>query len=98
MDNNLQELHTALTRLSEIFYVSVGALQRDAPLVQTTDDIPVTCWTEEQIKKNSEGNKILAKTSAKDIIETCKKIDFLIDNLPGINRSEVEQVFWFNVD
>jgi hypothetical protein len=36
--------------------------------------------------------KELAKNAAKDIVHTCKVIDFLIDALPGIENSEEEQV------
>ncbi|KAI8896877.1 hypothetical protein BC833DRAFT_553291 [Globomyces pollinis-pini] len=92
MSDRLTQLQQCVDKLSECFYISIGALQRDAPLVETNPEIPVTCWTKEQIDINWKGNQELAKTVAKDIVETAKVIDFLIENLPGINESEMDQM------
>ncbi|KAL2912843.1 hypothetical protein HK105_207624 [Polyrhizophydium stewartii] len=82
----------AQPQLSKMLFVATGALQRDAPLVPTNPELPVTLWTAEQVQANWEGNKELARTAAKDIAETAKVIDFLIEQLPGIERTEEEQI------
>jgi mediator of RNA polymerase II transcription subunit 21 len=90
--DRLSQLQQTLNQQSEIFFTVVGALQRDAPLLETNPDIPVSCWSKEQIEANLTGNKELAKTAAKDIVQLSKVVDFLIEHLPGINQSEEEQV------
>jgi asparagine synthetase A len=90
--DRLTQLQDCSLKLYEIFFTAIGALQRDAPLMELNPDVPVTCWTKEQIKGNWEGNVELSKSAAKDIIETVKVIDLLIDSLPGITEAEEEQV------
>jgi asparagine synthetase A len=90
--DRLTQLQECSLKLYEIFYTAIGALQRDAPLMELNAEVPVTCWTQEQIKKNWEGNVELSKSAAKDIVETVKVIDILIDSLPGIADTEEEQV------
>jgi hypothetical protein len=89
--DRLTQLQECSLKVSELFYTAIGALQRDAPLMELDPSVPVTCWTEEQVKKNWDGNVELSKTAAKDIVETAKVIDFLIDSLPGITESEQDQ-------
>ncbi|XJO77513.1 hypothetical protein BDV3_002082 [Batrachochytrium dendrobatidis] len=60
--------------------------------MSTNPDLPITSWKSEQIETNWLANKDLAKTAAKDIVETAKVIDFLIDQLPGISENEEEQI------
>ncbi|KAJ3413889.1 hypothetical protein HDV05_007331 [Chytridiales sp. JEL 0842] len=75
-----------------MFYISIGVLQRDAPLTQLHPDIPVTAWTQDQIKRNQEDIKGLSSEVSADIVHTSKVIDFLIDRLPGIQQTEDEQL------
>ncbi len=90
--DRLTQLQECSLKISELFYTAIGVLQRDAPLVELHPQVPVTCWTEEQIKKNWEGNVELAKTAARDIAETVKVVDVSIDTLPGISESEEDQL------
>ncbi|KAI8928877.1 hypothetical protein BC831DRAFT_446234 [Entophlyctis helioformis] len=90
--DRLTQLQECVDKMSEMFYTSVGVLQRDAPLVATNQELPVTSWTAEQVQANWTGNQELARTVAKDIVETAKVIDFLIAQLPGIATTEEEQV------
>jgi mediator of RNA polymerase II transcription subunit 21 len=90
--DRLTQIQQCAEKISEHFFTSVGVLQRDAPLMETNPNIPVTCWTPEQIKNNWQGNSELAISAAHDIVQTAKVIDFLIENLPGIEQSEEEQV------
>ncbi|KAK6093988.1 hypothetical protein MT418_005812 [Batrachochytrium dendrobatidis] len=90
--DRLTQLQECLGKLTEIFFTSTGVLQRDAPLMSTNPDLPITSWKSEQIETNWLANKDLAKTAAKDIVETAKVIDFLIDQLPGISENEEEQI------
>jgi hypothetical protein len=94
--DRLSQLQQTLNQQTEVFFTAVGALQRDAPLLETNPEIPVSCWSKEQIEANWTGNKELAKTAAKDIVQLSRVIDFLIENLPGIEQSEEEQVALFN--
>ncbi len=56
-NDRLSQLQEAINKLSELFFISVGALQRDAPLMETSSDIPVTAWSSEQIQTNWKGNQ-----------------------------------------
>jgi hypothetical protein len=55
--DRLSQLQESVNKLSELFFISVGALQRDAPLLETSSDIPVTCWTADQVQTNWSGNQ-----------------------------------------
>jgi mediator of RNA polymerase II transcription subunit 21 len=90
--DRLTQLQECSLKVSELLYTAIGALQRDAPLVELDPSVPVTCWTEDQIKKNWEGNVELSKIAARDIVETSKVIDYLIESLPGISNSEGDQL------
>ncbi|KAJ1334895.1 hypothetical protein BSLG_008049 [Batrachochytrium salamandrivorans] len=83
---------TLCWQLTEIFFTATGVLQRDAPLISANPELPVTSWKPEQVEANWLANKDLAQTAAKDIVETAKVIDFLIDQLPGIAETEDEQI------
>ncbi|KAI8811626.1 hypothetical protein BJ742DRAFT_796631 [Cladochytrium replicatum] len=90
--DRVTQLQDCLDRLSELFYTSVGVLQRDAPLKQISPDIPVSAWTDDQIRQNEENLKKFSKEVAGDIVQTSKVIDFLLDKLPGIKYTEDEQI------
>ncbi|KAJ3368315.1 Mediator of RNA polymerase II transcription subunit 21 [Kappamyces sp. JEL0680] len=90
--DRLSQLQECVSRLSELYFISIGALQRDAPLLELNPEIPVTAWTKEQVQSNWKGNQELARSAAKDIVHAAKVIDFLIDHLPGIQASEKEQI------
>lgn len=90
--DRVTQLQECVDKLSELMYTGVGVLQRDAPLVACSEDQKVTCWTEEQIAKNTADSKELSKNIAKDLAETKAIIDFLIDNLPGISTTPEEQL------
>ncbi|KAJ3227817.1 hypothetical protein HK099_000071 [Clydaea vesicula] len=100
MGDRVTQLQDCIDKLAEILFTSLGVLQRDAPLLQINKDVPITAWTSEQIAQVSLlGKKIkinkhaeLAKDSAKDIVETVKVIEFLIDKLPGIDETEQQQL------
>lgn len=90
--------------LTESFFNSVGVLQRDAPLVQTSPAVPVTAWSPDQIDKNRNDLQcslsivfissftVFSKEIATKIITKCKEIDSLIEKIPAIDVSEDEQL------
>ncbi|KAI9208527.1 uncharacterized protein BJ171DRAFT_209217 [Polychytrium aggregatum] len=88
----LTQLQEAVDKITQILYTSTGVLQRDAPLLQVSADIPVTAWTEEQIQQRKQDLTASAKEMAKDIVETSRVIDYLIDKLPGITQTEEQQI------
>ncbi|KAH9247416.1 hypothetical protein BASA81_014978 [Batrachochytrium salamandrivorans] len=90
--DRLTQLQECMDKLTEIFFTATGVLQRDAPLISANPELPVTSWKPEQVEANWLANKDLAQTAAKDIVETAKVIDFLIDQLPGIAETEDEQI------
>ncbi|KAI8609877.1 hypothetical protein BC830DRAFT_1148467 [Chytriomyces sp. MP71] len=90
--DRLTQIQDCVDKLSEIFFISVGATQRDAPLAALHNDMPVTAWTPEQIAANTQSNKELAASASKDIVQTCKVIDYLVDRLPGINHTVEDQL------
>lgn len=55
--DRVSQLQECVDKLSELFFISVGALQRDAPLLETSPEIPVTAWTKEQVQNNWKGNQ-----------------------------------------
>lgn len=55
--DRLTQLQECVNKLTELLFVSVGVLQRDAPLLETNPEIPVTCWTKEQIQSNWKSNQ-----------------------------------------
>ncbi|KAI8905979.1 hypothetical protein EDD86DRAFT_193355 [Gorgonomyces haynaldii] len=87
--DRLTQLQMVVDRMTEIFYTSVGVLQRDAPLAKT--DFEVECWTQEEIDANTKSNKELAQNAAKDLAEADKICEFLIQSLPGLDTTEEEQ-------
>jgi mediator of RNA polymerase II transcription subunit 21 len=98
--DRVTQLQECIDKVSELMYISVGVLQRDAPLVQCSPEHPVTAWTPEQVNKNLEDNKglisltkELARTVAADMVgSTIAHTDFLIDSLPGIDNTAEEQL------
>ncbi|KAJ3389712.1 Mediator of RNA polymerase II transcription subunit 21 [Lobulomyces angularis] len=92
MGDRVTQLQDCIDKLAEILFTSLGVLQRDAPLLQINKDVPITAWTSEQVLKNKQDSAKLAKDSAKDIVETVKVIEFLIDKLPGIDETEQQQL------
>ena len=55
--DRLTQLQECVNKLTELFFISVGVLQRDAPLLETNSEIPVTCWTKEQTQTNWKSNQ-----------------------------------------
>lgn len=53
MSDRVTQIQQCAGKLSEIFFTSVGVLQRDATLIQVNPDIPITAWTPEQLEKNT---------------------------------------------
>ncbi|KAI8846938.1 hypothetical protein BC829DRAFT_370310 [Chytridium lagenaria] len=94
--DRITQIQDCLDKLSELFFTSLGVLQRDAPLVPVHPAIPVTSWTEEQVKKNTESNKKFSAEVARDIVRTAKVVDFLIDRLPGIKYTPDQQMEMVN--
>ncbi|KAJ3332808.1 Mediator of RNA polymerase II transcription subunit 21 [Blyttiomyces sp. JEL0837] len=92
MGDRLTQIQDCLDKVTEMLYISVGMLQRDAPLISLNPEIPITAWTEEQVAKNQADTKAFATEFSTDIVQTCKVIDYLIDRLPGINFTEEEQL------
>ncbi|KAJ3175819.1 Mediator of RNA polymerase II transcription subunit 21 [Irineochytrium annulatum] len=92
LGDRLTQIQDCLDKMTEIFFNSVGVLQRDAPLVPLNDGTPVTAWTDEQVAKNTEETQRLATEAARDVVQTAKIIDFLIDRLPGVKHTEEEQM------
>ncbi|TPX34456.1 aspartate transaminase [Synchytrium microbalum] len=90
--DRLSQLQACLDRVVEMMYIAVGALQRDAPLVALDADIPVTAFTEEQNHNLELGGRELATKMGRDIVRTFKVTEFLINSLPGIDKSEEEQL------
>lgn len=76
----------------EIFYTAVGVLQRDAPLESIHPQLPVTHWTLQELQKSKDSTVNFVKVVTDDLMETSKRIDFLIDNLPGIEMTKQEQL------
>ncbi|KAJ3115689.1 Mediator of RNA polymerase II transcription subunit 21 [Nowakowskiella sp. JEL0407] len=91
--DKLTQLQDRLDKLSVMLYTSVGVLQRDAPLVPPKGStIPVTAWTEQQVKERTETNQKFTKDVSRDIVSEVKTIELLINSLPGINMTEEEQL------
>ena len=85
----------------EIFYTAVGVLQRDAPLEAINPKLPVTHWSgtpflfnflAEDLQKSNDSTQNFVKVVTSDLIETSKRIEFLIDNLPGIEMTKQQQL------
>lgn len=52
MTDRLSQLQECFDKLTEMFYTSIGVMQRDAPLVKVGDH-EVTAWTAEEVEKNT---------------------------------------------
>ncbi|KAI9321192.1 mediator complex, subunit Med21 [Obelidium mucronatum] len=92
MADRVTQIQDCLDKLAEIMYISLGVTQRDAPLVALNEKTPVTAWSEEQIRNNSQSIRALAADVSSDIVQTCKVIDFLVDSLPGLDQSVDDQL------
>jgi hypothetical protein len=55
--DRLTQLQECANKLTELLFLSVGVLQRDAPLLETNPEIPVTCWSKEQTENNWRSNQ-----------------------------------------
>ena len=52
MTDRLSQLQECYDKLMEMFYTSIGVMQRDAPLVKVGEQ-EITAWTKEQVEKNT---------------------------------------------
>ncbi|KAI8844379.1 hypothetical protein BJ741DRAFT_588288, partial [Chytriomyces cf. hyalinus JEL632] len=90
--DRLTQIQDCVSKVGEMFFIAAGVTQRDAPLVALNSAAPVTAWTDEQIKANNQSIKALAADVSVDLVQTCKVIDFLVDQLPGLHESEEMQL------
>jgi hypothetical protein len=65
--------------MSELFTTSVGIIQRDAPLNSSNPAVPVTHWTEEQLKHSQHQTQQFIKNISIDLISSYKRT--LFENL-----------------
>lgn len=54
--------------------------------------LPVTHWTFQELEKSKDSTHNFVKVVTSDLIETSKRIEFLINNLPGIEMTKQEQL------
>jgi hypothetical protein len=88
MGDRLTQLQESLDSLTEMFYTSIGILQRDAPLISTNDK-PVELWKPEEIQQRKDEIASFSQQVAKDIAETAVTIKFLISQLPHLDEAEL---------
>eukprot|EP00026_Physarum_polycephalum_P019890 Phypoly_transcript_22130.p1 GENE.Phypoly_transcript_22130~~Phypoly_transcript_22130.p1 ORF type:complete len:159 (+),score=22.63 Phypoly_transcript_22130:45-479(+) len=85
MGDLLTQLQDEVYMMSDLFGVSVGVLQRDAPALPLMDPVDP-----ERMMKRDEFVK-LSKEMAQNLIQRAKRVESLIERLPGVNRTEPEQ-------
>src|SRR4051794_31498307 len=82
MGDKVTELQNSLDVLSQIFYTSVGVIQRDAtPKFDARSTAKETALFVAQLRE-----------MATHVVGTAAAIDSLIENLPGIASCEAEQL------
>lgn len=72
--DRITQIQEELDKISSKMFNMIGLLQRDCPLHPA--ELPIDCWTPEQIQERLENQR--------EFLKTCKidhKIDFLIDSI-----------------
>lgn len=81
----LTQLQDEVCHLSELFGMYIGVLQRDAP------PVPVLNPSDPAYLAAKDAFSVQAVDMATSVIQTSKKIEQLIEALPGVNRTESQQ-------
>ncbi|KAJ2521594.1 hypothetical protein GGI11_001966 [Coemansia sp. RSA 2049] len=84
-----QALQDSIDEQCQMLFNSLGYLHRKAGMVQVTPDIPVT--QQNANSASAEEFKTRTQEIANDICRQAKKIDALIDSLPGVSVSKSDQ-------
>jgi len=85
MGDLLTQLQDEVYLMSDMFGISVGVLQRDAPALPLMEPMDP-----ERLAKRDEFVKT-AKEMALSLIQRAVRVESLIDRLPGVNRTEPQQ-------
>ncbi|KAJ1667237.1 hypothetical protein EV178_001487 [Coemansia sp. RSA 1646] len=87
--DRVTQLQDSIDEQCQMLFNSLGYLHRKAGMVQVTPDIPIT----QQNTNSASAEEFTARTQeiANDICCQAKKIDALVDSLPGVSVSESDQ-------
>ncbi|KAJ2654305.1 hypothetical protein IWW48_006192 [Coemansia sp. RSA 1200] len=87
--DRVTQLQDSIDDQCQMLFNSLGYLHRKAGMVQVTPDIPVT--QQNANSASAEEFKTRTREIANDICRQAKKIDALIDSLPGVSVSKSDQ-------
>jgi mediator of RNA polymerase II transcription subunit 21 len=91
--DRLTELQHYVDDLARLFYVSIGAIQRDAPPSTLNFQLPKKEPPEEATKSTQDYiSDEQIQALATQIVQTSKTIEQYIESLPGIESTEKEQM------
>ncbi|KAJ2401525.1 hypothetical protein GGI23_001341 [Coemansia sp. RSA 2559] len=87
--DRVTQLQDSIDEQCQMLFNSLGYLHRKAGMAQVAPDIPIT----QQNTNSASKDEFSARTQeiANDICCQAKKIDALIDSLPGVSVSESDQ-------
>ncbi|KAJ3184503.1 hypothetical protein HDU87_003903 [Geranomyces variabilis] len=90
--DRVSQLQDLIDKTVQDFATALLEIQNVAPPVAVDPSIPVTFVAPEQVQTQANAANVLTQQFVTSMKTTAQQLDVLIDNLPGINLTELEQL------